>query len=137
MTPKRLLGAVCAGALTFACIATVVPPQQASAQVAQQQSALWVTVRRYEGVPDPKKAAQVVNDTWIPIISKIPGFIEYFWVDAGNGVMVSTSVFQTREGEEESNTKVKQWRLSNPEANVALPNPPHITAGKVVGYKTR
>ena len=73
----------------------------------------------------------------IPIISKIPGFIEYFWVDAGNGVMVSTSVFQTREGEEESNTKVKQWRLRNPEANVALPNPPQITAGKVVGYKAR
>lgn len=137
MTPKRLLGAVCAGALTLSCIATAATPQQASAQVAEHQAAMWVTVRRYEGVPDPKKAAQVVSDTWIPIISKIPGFIEYFWVDAGNGVMVSTSVFQTREGEEESNTKVKQWRLRNPEANVALPNPPQITAGKVVGYKAR
>jgi hypothetical protein len=49
--------------------------------------------------------------------------------------MVSTSVFQTKAGEEESNRKVKQWRLSNPEANAALPNPPQITAGKVVGYK--
>jgi hypothetical protein len=42
-------------------------------------------------------------------------------VDAGNGVMA----------------KEKQWRMRNPEANVALPNPPQITAGKVVGYKAR
>lgn len=136
MAARRLIRALCAAALMLACIAGVAIPRHAFAQAAHQHTqSMWVTVRRYEGIPDAGKAARLVGDTWIPIISKIPGFIEYFWVDAGNGVMVSTSVFQTKAGEEESNTKVKQWRLSNPEAIAALPNPPQITAGKVVAYK--
>jgi hypothetical protein len=105
--------------------------------VIQKPAPMFVTVRRYEGVPDPQKAARVVSDTWIPIISKLPGFIAYYWVDAGNGVMVSTSIFKTREGAEASNTKVKQWRLSNPEAASALPKAAQITAGEVVGYKAK
>jgi hypothetical protein len=71
------------------------------------------------------------------MISKIPGFIEYFFVDAGNGVMVSTSVFKTSTGEQESTMKAKQWILNNPEVTAAIPNPPQITGGKVVGYKGR
>lgn len=138
MANKRLWRAVCTAALMIACIAGVAIPHHAVAQAAQQHSqSMWVTVRRYEGIPDTGKAARLVDETFIPMISKIPGFIEYFFVDAGNGVMVSTSVFQTRTGEEESTIKAKQWRSNNPEANAAIPNPPQITAGKVVAYKSR
>jgi hypothetical protein len=42
----------------------------------------------------PKKATRVVSDTWIQIIAKVPGFISYYWVNAGNGVRISTSVFR-------------------------------------------
>ena len=79
----------------------------------------------------------MVRDTWIPIISKIPGFMAYDWVDAGNGVMVSTSVFKTKEGQEASNAKVKQWRMGNPAANAVLPNPPQITAGEVLAAEVQ
>jgi hypothetical protein len=47
--------------------------------------------------------------------------------------MVSTSLFETREGAEESNRQVKQWRLNTPVAAAALPKPPVVTAGQVVG----
>ena len=136
MISKRFIRAVSAAALIIACIAGLAVPRHAVAQEAQQHSqSMWVTVRRYEGIPDPGKAARLVGESFIPLISKIPGFIEYFFVDAGNGVMVSASVFKTSKGEEESTMKAKQWILNNPEATAALPNPPHITAGKVVGYK--
>ena len=108
-----------------------------SKSVGQNPPQMYVSVRRYDGVPDPNKAARVVSDTWIPIISKVPGFISYYWVDAGDGVMISTSVFASRQGAEESNRQVKQWRVANPEAASALPNPPQISAGQVVGYKAR
>lgn len=138
MITKRLIRTVCAAALMIICISGVAVSPHAFAQATQQHSqTMWVTVRRYEGIPDAAKAARLVGETFIPMISKIPGFIEYFLVDAGNGVIVSTSVFQSRAGEEESTLKAKQWRLNNPEANAALPNPPQITAGKVVGYKGR
>jgi hypothetical protein len=45
--------------------------------------AMYVTVRRYEGVSDPSEAARLVAEGFIPIISEMPGFVAYYWVDAG------------------------------------------------------
>jgi hypothetical protein len=64
---------------------------------------MYATVRRYEGVVDPSEAARRVNEGFLQIISEIPGFAAYYWVDAGGGVMVSTSVFQDQASAEESN----------------------------------
>ena len=70
---------------------------------AEQESYPWLTVRRYEGVTDTKEAARVVQEGFVPLISKLPGFIDYYFVDAGSGVMISVSVYTNREAEEESN----------------------------------
>lgn len=134
MRLRNLLAVATAACLAVLLLTGIGPSLPSPVHAGYQQgSTLYLSVRRYQGVPDPAKAAQVVNDTWIPTISRIPGFISYYWVDAGNGVMVSTSLFQTREGAEESNRQVKQWRLNNPAAAAALPTPPVITAGQVVG----
>ena len=57
---------------------------------------MYVAVRRYEGVTDPQKAGQLVDEGFVPLISEIEGFVAYYWVDAGDGVMVSTSVLSIR-----------------------------------------
>src|SRR5689334_22601230 len=90
----------------------------------------YLTVRRYEGVPNSKEAARQVEEGFIPLISKIPGFISYYWVDEGDGVMVSVSVFATREAEEESNRLAADFVKQH--IAPLLPNPPQITAGQVV-----
>ena len=59
---------------------------------------MYVTVRRYEGVTNPSEAGRQVKEAFLPVISEIPGFIAYYWVDAGGGVMISTSVFQDKAG---------------------------------------
>jgi hypothetical protein len=51
-------------------------------------------------------------------------------------VMISTSVFEDQASEEESNKKAAEWVQQNDMAAV-MPNPPHITAGGVVSYKTK
>jgi hypothetical protein len=136
MRLRNLIAAAVAACLAALMITGIVSPLPAPSQAAQAKaSPAYLSVRRYEGIPDAAKAAQVVNDTWIPIISRIPGFISYYWVDAGDGVMVSTSLFETREGAEDSNRQVKQWRLNTPAAGAALPNPPVVTAGQVVGSR--
>jgi hypothetical protein len=53
---------------------------------------MYVAVRRYEGVSDSQKVAQLVEQVYVPIISEMPGFVAYYWVDAGDGVIASTSV---------------------------------------------
>ena len=96
---------------------------------------MYATVRRYEGVSNPTEAAQRVNEGFVPLISQIPGFVAYYWVDAGSGVMISTSVFQDQASAEESNRRAADYVRQNLVS--VLPNPPQITAGEVVAYKAQ
>ena len=95
---------------------------------------MYVTVRRYDGVTDPSEARRLVEEGFIPIISEMPGFVAYYCVDAGDGVVVSTSVFEHKDAEEQSNWRAGQF-VAQREASL-LPNPPQITAGEVVGHKS-
>ena len=94
---------------------------------------MYSTVRRYEGVTDPAKVAQVVDEGFIPIISEMPGFIAYYFVDAGDGVMVSTSVFEHKDAEEQSNFRAGSFVAEH--LAPLLPNPPQVTAGEVEAHK--
>ena len=94
---------------------------------------MYITVRTYEGVPDPAKAGQRVSETFVPLISEIEGFVAYYWADARNGVMVSTSVFEDQAGADASNERAAGWIRENPGL---LPTPPRITAGVVLANKS-
>jgi len=96
---------------------------------------MYVTVRRYEGVTDPSEAGRRVNEGFLALISEIPGFVAYYWVNAGGGVMVSTSVFQDQSRAEQSNRTAADYVRQN--LAPLLPNAPQITAGEVVAYKTK
>ena len=71
----------------------------------------------------------------MPIISEMPGFVAYYNVDAGDGVMVSTSVFEHKDAEEQSNYRAGKFVAEHLAA--LLPNPPQVTAGEVVNYKSK
>ena len=96
---------------------------------------MYVAVRRYEGVTDPQKAGQLVDEGFVPIISEMPGFVAYYWVDAGDGVMVSTSVFEHKDAEEQSTFRAGEFVAED--LGRLAPNPPQVTAGEVVSYKAK
>jgi len=54
---------------------------------------MYAAIRRYEGVTESREAARLVLEGFLPIISQVPGFVAYYFVDAGGGVMISTNVF--------------------------------------------
>lgn len=91
---------------------------------------MYATVRRYEGVTDPAEAGRRVSEGFVPLIREIPGFVAYYWVDAGGGVMASTSVFEDQAGAEGSTERAADWVREN--IAELLPNPPEVTAGEVV-----
>jgi hypothetical protein len=91
---------------------------------------MYAVVRRYEGVTDPTEAGRQVNEGFVPLMRQISGFVAYYWVDAGNGVMVSTSVFQDQAGADESIATAADFVRDNLAS--LLPNPPQVTAGEVV-----
>ena len=94
---------------------------------------MYATVRRYEGVTDPSEVARHVEEEFLPMISEMPGFVAYYWVDAGEGVVVTTSVFEHKDAEEQSNWRAGDFVAKNLASLV--PNPPQITAGEVVAHK--
>ncbi|MEU0169380.1 hypothetical protein ACFY64_37285 [Streptomyces collinus] len=93
---------------------------------------MHAVMRRYEGVTDPAEAGRRVNEEFLPLLRQVQGFVAYYFVDAGGGVMVSTSVFQDRAGAEESTERAGDYvrdRLAE-----LLPNPPQVTAGEAVAH---
>ena len=93
----------------------------------------YAAVRRYEGVTDPAEAGKRVAEGFLPIISEIDGFVAYYFVDAGDGVMVSTSVFEDQAGAEASTERAADWVAEN--LAELLPNPPQVTEGELVATK--
>ncbi len=94
---------------------------------------MYAAVRRYEGVTDTQKVAQVAQEGFVPIISEMPGFVAWYLVDAGEGVIVTTSVFEHKDAEEQSTFRAGEFIAEN--LSPLMPNPPQITAGEVEAYK--
>ncbi|MEU9706381.1 hypothetical protein [Streptomyces sp. NPDC047981] len=90
---------------------------------------MYAVIRRYEGVTDSAEAGRRVDEGFVPLLRRVPGFVAYYWVDAGDGVMVSTSVFEDRSGAEESIERAADFVRDNLAS--LLPNPPQVTAGTV------
>ena len=99
---------------------------------------MHATIRRYEGV-DMARTNEVtgkVNETLVPQLRKLPGFAGYYLIEAGNGVLSSFDLFETRELADESKTLVTKW-IADEKFNSVIPNPPKITSGKVVAQSER
>jgi hypothetical protein len=70
-----------------------------------------------------------------PLSARSQGSWYYYLVDGGDGVMVSTSIFEDPSGEEESNWRAGEFVGQH--LTPLLPNPPHITAGEVVAHTAK
>src|ERR687896_2509267 len=96
---------------------------------------MYVAVRRYEGVSDPQKVAQVAEEGFVPLISEIEGFVAHYTLDAGDGVIVGISVFEHKAAEEESTFVAGEF--VEDDLLPLMPDRPQMTDGVVVVYKAR
>lgn len=95
---------------------------------------MYVAIRLYDGVKHPEEAAAKVRDEFLPIISKIPGFQEYYAVKSGDDTMASISIFKDKPGADESVKVATKWVQSN--MSRFLPNPPKMIGGETVAHTT-
>jgi heme-degrading monooxygenase HmoA len=97
---------------------------------------MYVTVRRYKIAPgSTAELKRRIQQEFLPIISKVPGFIEYFWMSAGENEMFSVNVFQDRAGADESVKAAANYVRKN--LTSLLPNPPEVISGEVVTHQTK
>jgi hypothetical protein len=74
---------------------------------------MYTSVRKYEGVSDTQEASRKVQEGFMPLISGMPGFIEYQWVDLGQGALLSISVFDDFGHAIEANQMAANWVAMN------------------------
>ncbi len=92
---------------------------------------MHASIRRYNIDTDSVAALKVrVEDGFIPIVSKLPGFVSYMVIDAGNGIVAAVSVFDDQEAAERSNAAAAEWVRENL-ADV-VKEAPDITTGEIV-----
>ena len=96
---------------------------------------MYAAVRRYEGITDDDEAARLVRESFMPQLEDVPGFLAYYWIDAGEGVMASLSVFEDKSGCDASVDFAHQWVAEN--APHLFPNPPRVTEGIVVCHDSK
>ena len=95
---------------------------------------MHATIRRYEGV-DQSRTAELtgkVNESLVPQLRKLPGFMGYYLIETDNGnVFSSLGLFETPAQGEESTKVVTSW-IREQKFDSLLPNAPKITDGQVV-----
>jgi hypothetical protein len=98
---------------------------------------MHATIRRYESVDQNRETelTKKVNETLMPRLSKLPGFSGYYLIEAKDGIMTSINLFDTSAHADESNRVSADW-IREEKLETALPNPPKVTLGEVVAFKT-
>jgi hypothetical protein len=107
--------------------------QHASAQTATPPAgaSAYTVIRRYQLLPDASMDDLVerVKAGFVPIVSRIPGFQEYLFVDAGGGAHLTISLYDDPSGADQSTRDAAGWAAENVAALIA--GPPQVTTGWV------
>ena len=98
---------------------------------------MHATIRRYESVDRDRESelTKKVNESLMPRLSKLPGFSGFYLIEAQDGVMTSINLFDTSAHAEESTRVSSDW-IREEKLEAALPDPPKVTLGEVVAFKT-
>ena len=91
---------------------------------------MYAAIRRYQ--VDPGSVDEItrrVQNGFVPLIRQVPGFVDYYLLNDGNGTVVSLSVYEDRAGEEESVRLAAEFVRQH--LAELIPNPPEVTAGEV------
>ena len=96
---------------------------------------MYQTIREYQ--TSPQSVTEILaqdEKSFVPFISNAPGFCEYTCIDAGNGVVTSTSIFANRTDGEKFNTLAMNW--VNEHLGSLLPTAPRVSSGEVRTHAT-
>jgi hypothetical protein len=99
---------------------------------------MFATHRRYEGIDQSRieELTRKVNDGLIPRLSKLPGFQGYFLMEAGDGAIGSTTLFDTSIQAQDSSRVAAEWTQEE-KLERLVPNPPKVTLRKVIAHETK
>ena len=96
---------------------------------------MYAAIRRLKvksGLID--EAAQRIENGFVPIVSSVPGFVEYVGVQVGEDEGLTISLFETQAQAEESTRRAAEWVKQNVAPLAAGPH--EIVAVGEVRFRT-
>jgi len=90
---------------------------------------MYVTIRRY-ATTSVEELTRRVQAGFVPIIRQAPGYIAYYVIDAGQGVVASISIFETQVQADDATRLAAAWVRQH--LFELLAGPPAITSGRVI-----
>jgi hypothetical protein len=84
-----------------------------------------MATKRSEGVVGLEEVRRRVSAGLVALLSQLPGFVAYYCAESDNDVLVTTSVFESQAGSEESERREQVWAREN--LGFLVPNPPQVT----------
>jgi hypothetical protein len=96
---------------------------------------MYSVIRRYTVTSGgARELAERVEREFLPILRAVPGFVSYMYMEGGQewgrDVLATVSIFDNREGAEESVRRAAKWVGEN--LTEFAPSQPVITAGEVL-----
>jgi len=97
---------------------------------------MHATIRRYESIDKTHtdELTKKVGETYLPRVSKLDDFHDYYLIETSDGVMSSIGFFDTMAQADESNRLSTTW-VRDEKLDTMLPNPPKVTGGEVIVNK--
>ena len=92
---------------------------------------MHVAIRQYH--VNPRSVLEIteqVEEGFIPLLRQTPGFIEYYWLNAGNGRVVSVGIFEDQASAEESTRLAADYVRQH--LYELVRNPPEVIEGGVL-----
>jgi hypothetical protein len=94
---------------------------------------MHASIRRYK-TDSALEVARRVNEQFVTRISNVTGFLAYYVIDTGEGILASISVFETKEGAKESDRVAGAWVAESLSGMLGVAE---ITAGEVVVHQAK
>ena len=92
---------------------------------------MHAVIRRYKvRLGTVASAAQHAETSLLPEMNQLPGFVAYYLLDAGDSVLASISVCETRDGADAAAALAAEWFRSDWPSFKLIP--PEITDGEVL-----
>ncbi|AKF02956.1 hypothetical protein [Sandaracinus amylolyticus] len=94
---------------------------------------MYLAVRKYRKVEgDEKELMARIQRGFVPLISRIDGFVDYYCFIAEDGSLISVSVYRDERGAEESVRAAS--RFVEQQLAEFLPEKPEVIAGEVLAH---
>jgi len=95
---------------------------------------VYAAIRTY-GVADAEELSELVREEFLPIVETVPGFVAYYVLDAGEGVLSSITICEDEAGLDESTSRAGAWVEER--ALDLVESGPTIVTGTIAAERTR